>query len=373
MTTMTRVLAAATFSLLALTGSRAAAQSCTTDTDCPQSFVCAVSGTSAPPACKGTDCPTDAGASTPVTYKSCEPKDCATDADCGSGMVCYPQQTTSCSGGGGSTAGCAANTKCDAGTIVITPDVCTTTTRDICAFKWQLPCNADSDCGDAFACDPTVTVGCASSSRAVSAGPNGTAAGTSDGSASSPPAADAGTPICSTTTAYPGSCRPKATSCTDDSVCPGGWTCTAIGTPTYVTGVGTPTTTQKDASAGLPADGVDAAVSSTKICIGPFGAGAPTRGGDMGVGGQTTTTSNHQGTGGSTSTSAAGGAGGAGASTPPSSPGSTATGGTTDSAPASSGSSGGCAIASAPAGDPAFLLIGLATVGLALARRRSRK
>jgi hypothetical protein len=371
MTTTTRLLAAATFSLLAFTGSQAAAQSCTADTDCPQSYVCAVSGTSTAPACKGTDCPADAGAPAPVVYKSCRPKDCSTDADCGTGMVCYQEKTTSCSGGGAATSGCAANTKCDAGTIVtIIPETCTTTTRNICAFKWQLPCNADSDCGDAFVCDPTVSGGCATSSRGVSAGPNGTAAGTSDASTSYPPAVDAGTPICPTTTAYPGSCRPKATTCTDDSVCPSGWTCTAIGTPTPVTGGGTSTPVRTDAPAGTPADSVDAGGSSTKICVGPFGAGAPVRGGDLGGGGQTTGSS-HEGTGGSTSPGSTGGSGGA--STPPSSPGSSATGGTTGNAPASSGSSGGCAIASPRASGSALLLIGLATLGLALARRRTRK
>jgi hypothetical protein len=355
---MTRPLFAATFFLLALAGSQASAQSCSADTDCPQSFACVVSGTSTPPVCKGTDCPADAGASETVVYKDCEPKACVSDADCGTGMVCYEQKSTSCSGGG-SASGCAANTKCDAGAVITTAETCTTTTRNLCAFKWQVPCNADTDCGDAFVCQPSVSGGCGTSSRTVSSGPSGTGGATSSGNSSSPPAVDGGAAECPTITSFPGSCSPKATTCTGDSECPSGWTCTAIVTPVAATGVGTPTSVRADASAAPPADSVDAAGSQTKVCIGPFGAGTPTRGGvDVGTGTQTTN-SGHQG---------------ADAAVPPGSAGVGATGGTTGNVNASSGSSGGgCAIAPARAADSALLLIGLATVGLVLVRRRLRK
>ena len=104
---------------------------------------------------------------------------------------------------------------------------------------------------------------------------------------------------------------------------------------------------------------VDAGAAQTKLCIGPGGAGEPTRGGiDLSTGGGTTN-SGHQGSGGAA---------------PPASPGGSATGGTTGGAKASSGSSGGgCAIAPARAADSALLVIGLAILGLALARRRPRR
>ena len=360
MTKMNRLLFAATFFLLGLAGSRASADSCSADTDCPQSFACVVVGTSTAPACKGTGCPADGAAPDPVVYKACEPKACASDADCGTGMVCYEQKTTSCSGSGGSTSGCAANTKCDAGPIItMTAETCTTTTRNVCAFKWQLPCNADSDCGDAFVCQPSVSGGCSTSSRGVSSTSGGTGGGASSGSSSSPPAVDAGAPECQTTTSFPGACRAQATTCTGDSECPSGWTCTAIGTPVPVTGVGAPVSVRGDASAATPADSADAGGSTTKICIGPFGAGEPTRGGvDVGNGGETTTGSGHQGTGGSI---------------PPASAGGDATGGTTGGASASPGSSGGgCAVVPIRARGSALLMLGLATVGLVLVRRRSR-
>ncbi len=369
MTRTTRLLIAATVSLLGLAGARAQAQTCSTDTDCPQSYVCVVSGTSTPPACKGTDCPADTGAAEPVTYRSCEPKDCATDADCGAGMVCYDHQTTSCTGGGVATSGCAPNTKCDAGTVTtITPETCTTTSRKLCAFKWQVPCSADTDCGDGFVCQPSVSGGCGTASRGGVSGSTGSASGTAGGTSSggsSPPAAiDAGTPECMTVTSFPGSCTPKATTCAADAECPSGWTCTAIGTPQPVTGTGASTPARGSVDATSPPDAVDAGATTTKICIGPLGAGAPTRGTDLGAGGEVT--SGHQGSGGAA---------------PPASPGSgatggptgNATGGTTGSKASSDSSGGGCAMAPARPGRSAFVLIGLAAAGLTLARRRRRQ
>ncbi len=353
---MTRLLSGAAFSLLVLAGVRASAQTCSADTDCPQSYVCVASGTSTPPACKGADCPADADAGAPVIYKFCEPKDCATDADCGAGMVCYDDKTTTCTGGGSATSGCAPNTKCDAGLVVTTtPETCTTTSRKLCAFKWQVPCNADTDCGDGFVCQPSVSGGCVTSGRAGISG----SAGGSSGGAAPPPAIDAGAPECTTVTSFPGSCRPKATTCAADAECPSGWTCTAIGTAEPASGAGPKTTVRDAAATTAPPSFVDAGAAPTKICVGPFGAGEPTRGGvDVGSGGATNT--GHQGTGGAA---------------PPQSPGSSATGGTTGnttggSKASSQSSGGGCAVAPARPGRSALLLIGLAAVGLALARRR---
>ena len=55
---------------------------------------------------------------------------------------------------------------------------CTTTSQKLCAFKWQVPCSADTDCGEGFVCHPSVSGGCGSSGRAVSGGPNLTNADT---------------------------------------------------------------------------------------------------------------------------------------------------------------------------------------------------
>ena len=354
MTKMTRSLfAATTFFLLALAGSRASAQTCGADTDCPQGFVCVVSGTSTAPACKGPDCPADAGAGDPIVYKACQPKDCATDADCGTGMVCYAQKSTACTGGGGSVSGCAANTQCDAAVVVTTTETCTTTTRNICAFKWQLPCSADTDCGDGFVCQPNVSSCGSSSSVGASAPADPT---------SPPPSFDAGAPECPTVAAFPGWCSPKSATCAANSDCPGGWTCTTIGTPEPVRGVGAST----PVGGPEPADAVDAGGATTKICVGPFGEGAPTRGIDVGTTGDASNTG-HQGTDpGAPSPQAPGGATGGTTGA--------ATGGTTGGASASSGTAGGgCAIAPARSGGSALLAMGLEVVGLVLARRRRRQ
>ncbi len=352
-----RLLFAITFLLLGFAGSRVSAQSCSSDTDCPQGFACVANGTSTAPACKGTGCP-EAAASDPVISKACQPKACASDADCGTGtgMICYEHKSTACSGSGGTAPGCAANTKCDAGPVITSVETCTTTTTKLCAFKWQLPCNADIDCGERFVCQPNVSGGCASSSRGVAVGAGGAASG---GTSSSPPAADPQPPECQTTTSFPGSCRAKATTCTADSECPSGWNCTAVGTPEPVTGAGVPVSNRGDAPAAAAADSVDAGAAATKICIGPFGAGAPTRAAtDNESGGQSTTGSSAQ-------------QGHDGPVSPPLSPGSGATGGTTGGAKATSG--GGCAIGPTDAKGSSFLVLGLGAIGLMLSRRRRGK
>ena len=218
MTKLTRLLSAATFCLLAFAGARASAQSCNADTDCPQSYACVVSGTSTAPACKGTGCPADAAAPEPVVYKSCEPKACASDAECGTGMVCYEYKTTSCSGGGGSVVRRAPRTR-SATPVRSSPPSrpARRPARSFARSSGSSPAAPTPIAATRFVCQPSVSGGCGSSGRAVSAGPNGTAGATSSGASSSPPAADAGAPECQTTTSFPGSCTPKATTCTGDT------------------------------------------------------------------------------------------------------------------------------------------------------------
>jgi MYXO-CTERM domain-containing protein len=340
---------------VALAAPAASAQTCSADTDCPQGFACVASATTTP-VCKGTGCPADAGAAEPAVTLSCQQKACTTDADCGTGMVCYELKSTGCYGSGGSSSGCAPNTACDAGTVVTSVETCTTTTRDVCLFKWQLPCNADADCGDGFVCAPNVSGGCATSGGAVSGAPNGTAGATGGGGSSPAPAADGGAPACPTTTSYPGWCTPKAATCTSDSQCPGGWTCTAVGTPVPVTGGGAPASVPADGAAPAPVAAVDAGGSPTMICVGPFGAGAPTRGGvDTTTAGQAAA-AGHDGN----APAVAPGAGGSGAA-----------GGTTGGASAGASSSGGgCAVAPGRAADRGLFLLGLALAGIAVRRRR---
>jgi MYXO-CTERM domain-containing protein len=361
--------AAVTAMILGLAG-RAGAQTCAADKDCPQGLACTATTVVTPvgPSCKpGTDCPPppDASPATSVVM-SCEPRNCNADVDCGDGMVCYSWTSTSCSGGSATTPACAPNTPCDAAPPKAMDEQCTTTTIKKCAFRWQVPCNKDAECGAGFTCKPSVSGGCAKGGGvAVGGGTTGSSgSGGSAGTAGSggsapnpvppvPPDApnDAGADMCNITSTYPGSCQLTISSCTADADCPGGWKCQEA--PGNVVGM--------DAKPPVPGappapPASDASAPAAKVCISPYGGygGGPLRGGtDETKGGlppQTPTDG----------TSHAGAD--AGASPSPS-------GGGTVTTPASSKSSG-CSVGS---GGQASGLGALLVIALALRIRRRRR
>jgi MYXO-CTERM domain-containing protein len=312
----------------------AAAQTCASDQDCPQGTACHGSTVVNPtePACKpGTDCPKP-DASAPMVIMTCEPKPCSVDTDCGAGMVCHSEQSTSCTGGGSVAAPCPANTVCDAGAPTKTEEMCTSTTVRACAYRWQLPCNADSDCGAEFKCMPTVSGACSGGGSTGSGG----ASRPAPDEPVPPPAMDAGAPpMCTTMTSYPGWCTAKVTSCTTDAECPAPWKClqspdTAVSSP--------PAGFAAPADAGSPAP--------TKVCASPLA--GPLRGGKGGTAEDLPTMG-----GGNGSHVADGG------TTPP-------TAGSDTSAKASS--SGGCSAGSG--GRASGLGLVLVALGAFLARRR---
>lgn len=137
---------------------------------------------------------------------------CANASDCGQAMICHSQASTSCSGGTAVAVPCAPNTVCPTPSPASDP-VCTATFQ--CVYPWQLPCNADVDCGDGFVCQPT-PMGMCSGSAPVAGG--GTA-----------PA-----PVCVTTSSFPGSCQAKVASCSSDADCPSVWKCVDTTAPTTV-------------------------------------------------------------------------------------------------------------------------------------------
>ncbi len=345
-------LATMVFSLAA--ASTASAQTCTSDGDCLQGFSCVVSGTSASPPCKGADCapPTTTD---PVVYKSCQPKACSADSDCGVDMVCHEETSTGCSGGGSRPA-CAPNTDCDAGVVTVT-ETCTTTSHKFCAFKWQLPCNADSDCGAAFTCNPSVSGTCSggfgtASPASTSGGAAGTAGTDSRANSAPPDAVDASAPVCTTTSSFPGWCAPKATTCATNSDCPSGWTCTTVPGPAPAQTRGSVPASDGGASAPALLDaGAPTSPMPVQQCVGPYGYGYP-------MGGAT------DGRGTSTSTGGTAGAGGGAPSVPPAG---SAAGGPTGT---DYGPHGGCAVGPAHGGS-AFALLGFAALLLAYRRRRA--
>jgi hypothetical protein len=341
----------------------AVAQLCTSDRDCPQGHACTASKTIAPtePACpRGATCPKP-DASAPMVIMACEPKACSADADCGAGMVCFAQTSRACSGGA-AVAPCAPDQPCDAGPPVRMEPECTTTTTKICAWKWQLPCNMDSDCGAGFTCKPTETGSCSGSggTGTPTPGPGGGSSGAPApprGDLVAPPA-DGGAappPMCTTMTSYPGWCQPTVTTCTADSDCPGGWKCAQVDDMP----VGSP-----GSRPGLVAPpAADAGAAPARMCVSSYG-GLPQRGSKDDT---------------ATPTAPGGANGGAtrGENTapppaPPAPPPS-ASGGSGGSASnqLTSNKSGGCTI-SAGAGSSSAVLGLLAVLGLGLVWRRRR-
>ncbi|MEP6653664.1 MAG: hypothetical protein ABJA82_09915 [Myxococcales bacterium] len=229
------------------------AQTCASDVDCAAGLTCQVSAVApqptVDPACvKGQTCAGPApqekvSRPVPVQTSTCQVAPCKVDSDCAAGMVCHTEKYASCSGGS-SVPPCAPNTACDVSPKPTPPDSCVATTTSTCAFKWQLPCNTDQDCGNDFVCAPTVSGTCSSGSGVAGGGSTGAVGGSgtappvasdpttgslvaprdSDGGARS--SSDGGT-TCTTATSFPGYCQPKAITCVVDADCPLSWTCAA--------------------------------------------------------------------------------------------------------------------------------------------------
>jgi MYXO-CTERM domain-containing protein len=367
------------FLAIALAAPAARAQTCKVDTDCTKGFSCVLvpssppsEPTSPPPACKpGTICPvTDPAPTakvaipvpTPDPTGYCQEASCKADTDCGTGMVCHTETYSACSGG--SAPACPANTNCIAAKPA--PTVCTETKVSTCMFKWQLPCNVASDCGDGFDCKATVSGSCSGSSGTGVATPGTTtnAGGSAPSTGGAPAPAAAVAPVvppdnCTTTSSFPGYCAPKATTCAVDTDCPALWFCAAapptrtndpgvaVGSPTVGTGgaagaadVAVPTS----GGATLPAP------VTTRSCVSPFGGGYA-----VDVGGTMTTN---------------GGSGGTTATIPPKAGGTAGASGNATGSPAESAQpAAGCAVGGSSSGSP-FAALLLGALGLLVARRK---
>jgi MYXO-CTERM domain-containing protein len=366
------------------------AQTCTTDADCGPGLSCQAAGTVTKSCPVGGDCTLDG---TPTVVMACQPAPCTSDANCGSGMVCGSQTTTTCSGSTGAPVKCDPAAGCEAVPTPPPEETCTTSTRSFCAYRWQLPCNADVDCGDGFVCQPSV-MGTCSGGTPVDVGSTGTgttgSAGTSSGTASggssssgtggaagtapTPSTPDTGvttTPVCTTTTYYPGSCQPKAKTCAVDSDCPSTWTCASIVSGSDGTAGRDPMPVDGGATTEPAPTGEPPIMSSdpiiTRVCQSPTG--YPTRGGlpEDGTG------SVSLGTDQASKGADAGTAGGAG-STPPPTPSVPATDDDTNTAKPTGATTGGggCSVSGASHGSNVALWLGL--VGLLALRgwRRGR-
>ena len=350
------------------------AQTCTTDADCAKGLSCQTDAIATPPVAicykgdgGGTCTPVDNA--TPVATSSCQPAACTTDADCGPTMVCHSQTTTSCTGGTPVAVKCDPTTGCDPAAVPDpVPATCTDTTISKCIYKYELPCNTDTDCGDNFTCQPTTYGMCTGSTGTASSGGGtasaGTGGATSAGSAPTPApvAVDAGAaaPVsCTTVSSYPGTCQAKPITCTVAADCPATWTCAIVSTGTGTTvssGAATAGSAPVAVDAGVPIAIPPPAATTTSACQPPSTYGAyDTRG----TAGGTETTK--------TATTDAGAA--QGSTTPPSPTVPTANGPGNGQTAATTGGGGGCSVAGGTS-ESDWVLGGLAVLGLVLARRR---
>ena len=282
---------------------------------------------------------------------------CATDSDCAYGMVCHSQTSTSCSGSGGTAPACPANMLCpDAGTPITTTPVCTETTTWSCVYK---SCNANSDCGDGFFCQPVTRGTCSASSGSAgggtvsSGGDTSSSSGTGGGSGTAPPpvAVDAGaTSTCVTTTSFPGTCQ---RTCTTDSDCQLPSTCKDV-----VIGGGQPVVIVMDGGTAMPTPPATSTSTSAKACQSPNGSVA------IGDHSDTSPTANQGADAGATTK---------GTTTPPVTPGTSDTSNTTatqtSTETAAKTGGGGCSVASGGSAPAAWLVL----LGLLALLARPRK
>jgi hypothetical protein len=354
------VLSLGSLAIVLTAASGARAQQCDAKVLCPKGFVCQISPMPTEPAVTdpAPGCAPDAKCSALVAPPTplggwCMPAPCTQDTECGAGMVCHSENVKTCSGGTAPAIACAPNSMCELPQP--SPEVCTESTVSICAYKWQLPCNTDVDCGAGFNCTPVTTTTC-SGGMGVPTPTTGGGTEPSSGSSGAAPA-DFAAPrppdTCTTSTpSFPGYCQPKATTCTADAECPDAWTCVSLPTrepSTPVMGSGTGGGTATDTGATRPAPTADPIApppptTTTMVCQSPIGS----YGGTATVG-----------------TDAKGSSTGSPEPTVPPTAGGGQTTGQRESA---SPNAGGCAVGGGAGGS--MLGLGLALVGILSARRR---
>ena len=351
------------------------AQTCTSDANCGKGLSCQVDAIAVPPVaiCSAGDAGCQPVDTTATVTMSCQAASCTTDADCGANMVCHGQPQTTCTGDTPVTEKCDPTTGCDPNAVpVAVPPVCTTTTVSKCAYKYELPCNTDAECGDGFTCQPTTYGMCtgstpssgggtASSGGGSASSGTGGAVGTETAVPPVPPDVDAGAApgvTCTTVSTYPGYCSAKTIPCTAATDCPANWSCATVNTGTAVGGA-TAAPAGIDAGAAVPV-APPPETTTTSLCQPPSTRG--TYGG--------TTKGSDQGTGPVVLIGDAGT--GTGSITPPTPqvPGNTNVPTTEQTNAAATAGGSGCNIGGDLASDSAWLLGALAALGLGLARRR---
>jgi hypothetical protein len=130
--------------------SPAAAQEACGDTQCGLGMACATHVQECPPCLEGES---SCGGCEPEASFYCEAAACESAADCASHMECVERPRLECVGEYPSCVEGESDEQCIARVFAWQAESCQTIAPLLCTPRWQLPCEADSDCGDEFRCD----------------------------------------------------------------------------------------------------------------------------------------------------------------------------------------------------------------------------
>lgn len=199
---------------------------------------------------------------------------CEKNEDCGDHMVCYEHKSTQCAGGA-TAPSCGPNEKCAPAEPA--PEICSESTEKSCIPRYVLPCEAASDCGDGFDCEPDLECTCSGSGGSAPDAPQASVdagAGKAAFAPVPPPldggvAPDAGSidggstdagapPACECHPLETKHCAAKIIKCQADAECPSDFSCVAY------SGGTTDCAVSKDADAAVC--GVAAPAPTDKVC-----------------------------------------------------------------------------------------------------------
>jgi hypothetical protein len=135
---------------MVLHSSRASAQEACGDTQCGVGTACATYVQECPPCLDGES---SCGVCEPETLFYCTPAECESGADCASHMACVERPRQECEGEYPSCVEGESDEQCIARVFEWQAENCQTLTPLLCTPRWELPCQADADCGDALRCD----------------------------------------------------------------------------------------------------------------------------------------------------------------------------------------------------------------------------
>jgi len=219
---------------------------------------------------EGEECPEPEEAPEPETVMVCAPKACASDSDCGSADLICLEVEVGCDDVALAMPECEGE---DCPEAEMPGEPCEDETKKFCAPKWLGSCKADSDCGEGFECVEAEVCECSSSASTGSAPSSGSDTDTPTPEPDGEPGGDNDSrkadgheddPDCDCKGTGEFHCKVLETTCAEDSDCPSGWSCLALGGSVSVTEVPCP----PDDADCEPTEEVDEK-EEEKICLPP--------------------------------------------------------------------------------------------------------